>query len=253
VDEYLTDEQEVDRAKQWLRENGAFLIAGVVLGLGGLFGWQQWENSRLAHAGEASLVWEQMTKALEGDRFNEVEETLALLESEYSETPYVEQARLAMARMHMDRSEPEQAAEQLRRLIAETSDVQMRRIGELRLAQTLLYQQQAQEALDVLGTGEEGAFASQYHELRGDAHYALGQAEQARVAYEQALATPEEGVINRDFVTLKLADVRGLIASSAATEAPIAEDPDSPPPALTESAEPATTAPAADVAQEPGS
>ena len=52
MDEFLTDEQEAERARQWLRENGLFILAGVVLGLGGLFGWQQWESSKLSEAGD---------------------------------------------------------------------------------------------------------------------------------------------------------------------------------------------------------
>ncbi len=153
MDEYLTDDQEVDRAKQWLRENGAFLVAGVVLGLGGLFGWQQWQTASLEHAGEASLVWEQMQTAVAGDRFNEAEETLDILATDYSDTPYYDQARLAMAKLHMDRSEPEAAASQLRELQDSAGDPLIARIAELRLAQVLLYQQQPEEALAIIGLG----------------------------------------------------------------------------------------------------
>ena len=115
MDEFLTDEQQADRARQWLRENGVFIAAGVILGLAGLFGWQQWQEYRTTEAGEAASVWEQLIEAIDGQRYNEVTETLQVLESDYPATPYLDQARLAIARMHMDRNSPADALEQLRR------------------------------------------------------------------------------------------------------------------------------------------
>ncbi len=56
VDEFLTDEQQADRAKGWLRENGVFLAAGLVLGLGVLFGWQDYESYKLEQSAEAAGV-----------------------------------------------------------------------------------------------------------------------------------------------------------------------------------------------------
>ncbi len=44
MDEFLTEDEQADRVKQWLQENGLFILAGVVLGLGGLFGWQSWRG-----------------------------------------------------------------------------------------------------------------------------------------------------------------------------------------------------------------
>jgi len=151
VDEFLTDEQQADRAKQWLRENGVFIAAGVVLGLGGLFGWQQWQEYKVRLAGEASVVWEQMRSAIDGDRFNEVNETLEILETDYSGTAYLDQARLALARMYMDRNSPDEALQQLQLLAGGGKDSQLRRIAELRMAQIYLYQSEYEAALAILG------------------------------------------------------------------------------------------------------
>ena len=129
MDEFLTDAEEADRAKQWLRENGVFVAAGIVLGLGGLFGWQQWTEYNTNVAGDASVVFEQLNAAIEGERFNEVDETLDILASEYSGTPYLDQGRLALARMHMDRNSPEEALEQLRLVSSKSKDKQVGRVA----------------------------------------------------------------------------------------------------------------------------
>ena len=216
MDELLTDEQQADRARQWLRENGMFIAAGVVLGLGGLFGWQQWQEYKIRIAGEASVVWEQLRSAIAGERFNEVSETLELLKNEYNGTPYLDQARLALARMHMDRNSPEEALEQLNILVGSGKDVQLRRVAELRIAQIYLYQSEYDAALDILGEVGSPAFAGFYHELRGDIYFAQGKPELAAGEYELALAMDVSGYIDRSFVQIKLDDVSGSIAVTAA-------------------------------------
>lgn len=212
MDEFLTDDERADSAKRWLRENGLFLAAGVVLGLGVLFGWQQWEDYRTVRSVEASVVWKQLKGAVDGQRYNEVDESLAILEKEYASTPYLDQARLSVARMYMDRNSPDEAIAQLSDIVAGGGDASLRRVAELRVAQIYLYQEKYDEALSILGADDSSAFAAQFHELRGDAFYAQGRFEDAREEYELALEKDEFTTIDRSFVQMKLDDVSGSIA-----------------------------------------
>ena len=214
MDEFLTDAEEADRAKQWLRENGVFVAAGIVLGLGGLFGWQQWTEYNTNVAGDASVVFEQLNAAIEGERFNEVDETLDILASEYSGTPYLDQGRLALARMHMDRNSPEEALEQLRLVSSKSKDKQVGRVAELRVAQILLYHAEYDAALVELGDNRYPAFGGLYHELRGDIFYAQKLMKEAAAEYQLALDKDVSGGIDRAFVQVKLDDVSGSIAAT---------------------------------------
>jgi predicted negative regulator of RcsB-dependent stress response len=215
VDEFLTDEQQAERARQWIRENGVFIAAGVILGLGGLFGWQQWEAYRVRVSGEASVVWEQLRSAINGERFNEANELLTVLETDYSSTPYIDQARLAMARMHMDRNSPDEALTELEAVATGGSDPQLRRVAELRMAQVLIYQADYAGALRVLGDPVSDAFVGLYHELRGDTFYAQGNIEEAAAEYRLSLENDSAATIDRAFVQTKLDDVTATIASTA--------------------------------------
>jgi predicted negative regulator of RcsB-dependent stress response len=215
VDEFLTDEQQAERARQWIRENGVFIAAGVILGLGGLFGWQQWETYSVKVSGEASVVWEQLRSAINGERYNEADELLTVLETDYSSTPYIDQARLAMARMHMDRNSPDEALTELEAVATGGSDPQLRRVAELRMAQVLIYQADYAGALRVLGDPGSEAFVGLYHELRGDTFYAQGNLEEAAAEYRLALENDSAATIDRAFVQTKLDDVTATIASTA--------------------------------------
>lgn len=220
MDEFLTDDEQADRAKQWLRENGVFVVAGVVLGLAVLFGWQRWDAYQLVQSGEASVVWEQLRAAIEGERFNEADETLALLASDYASTPYLDLGRLAVARMYMNRNLSDEAIESLNSVVAGVGDPGIRRVAELRVAQIYLYQERYDETLAMLGTGETSPFVSQYHELRGDVYFAQGQLEDARDEYLLALGKDEFGTIDRIYVQMKLDDVAGSIAVMAVEQYP---------------------------------
>ncbi len=215
MDEFLTDDEQADRAKRWLRENGVFVVAGVVLGLAILFGWQRWDAYQLVQSGEASVVWEQLRAAIEGERFNEADETLTLLASDYASTPYLDLGRLAIARMYMNRNLSDEAIKSLNSVVAGVGDPGIRRVAELRIAQIYLYQERYDETLVILGAGETSPFVAQYHELRGDVYFAQGQLEDARDEYLLALDKDEFGTIDRIYVQMKLDDVAGSIAVMA--------------------------------------
>ncbi len=233
TDELLTEEQEAERARTWLRENGIFIAAGVLFGLSGLFGWQGWQDYQQERAGEASAVWQQMNDAIAGERFNEVSETLALLESDYANTAYLDQARLALARMHMERSDAEAAKQQLQLLEEEGRDPQLRNVAALRRAQILIAEGSHDAALQLLGGIDAAGMTSLREELRGDALVAKGDLAAARDAYETALNADTGGAIDRNFVQMKLDDAAASLTSVAANM----QMPDAELPALEDAAE----------------
>jgi predicted negative regulator of RcsB-dependent stress response len=213
TDELFTDDQQAERAKQWLRENGIYIAAGVLFGLGGLFGWQGWKDYQLEQAGEASVVWEKLRNAAAGERFNEVNEMVALLESDYSATPYLDQARLTMARLYMDRNDVDGALQQLRTLQQQGRDPMLQQIAVLREAQILISEQQYSTALELLASEPSRGMAGLHYELRGDALFAQGEFSAARDAYQAALNNDAGGAIDRNFVQMKLDDVAVSLSS----------------------------------------
>ena len=207
MDEYLTDQQQAEKLQRWWKENGAFVIAGLVIGIGGLFGWRQWEDYQLAQAENASAAYEQLILVIGGNRANEAAEQLLALTDEYSGSPYIDQARLAMAKMHMDRNSPTEAADQLELLLAHSDNAQFRHIARLRFAKVRLHQGEYDAALASLAQGEPSAFMPQYHDVRGDVFFGMGRVDEARAEYEQALFSAAPGVIERALVQAKLDDL----------------------------------------------
>ena len=59
-----TDEEQIETVKQWLNDNGTSLVVGIVLAVGGVFGYQSWQNSEREAGEAASKLFEGMMEAV---------------------------------------------------------------------------------------------------------------------------------------------------------------------------------------------
>lgn len=218
MDDNLTDQQRAEQVRSWLGANAWYLLAGLVLGLGALFGWRQWTAYADQRAEQASDLHEELLGAIRVGRAVRAEEIAAQLESEYGGTPYVDQARLAMARLKLERSLPDEAAAYLEKVARDAHSVEIASIARLRLARVLVQQEKHEEALRQLEPPKDSAFAGRYHEVRGDVYFAMGRREEARAEYAAALALAAESPVDAALVQAKLDEI-GVAAAPAAAAA----------------------------------
>ncbi len=61
---YSTEEQQAEAIKRFFRENGLSLALGVIVGLGGLYGWKAYNQNQITTAEQASDAY---TKLVESD------------------------------------------------------------------------------------------------------------------------------------------------------------------------------------------
>lgn len=225
-DEYLTDQQQADRFRIWIRENGPYLIAGVVLGLGGLFGWNQWKNYQERQAEAASALYDDLRKSVGSRRLDDALATLTELEGAHGGSPYVDQGRLIMARVYIDGSDPDKAATYLKEVVDSASAPEIRNIARVRLARLLTFQEKYDDALKVLTNPGSESFGPLFHDVRGDVYVAMGKSAEARSEYEQALnGATAAPVIDRPYVQAKLDQLGGPSAGLAAAAAAAAAQP----------------------------
>ncbi len=222
MDDNLTDQQRAEQIRVWLRENGWYLLAGLVLGIGALFGWRQWNANAATEAEQASALYEELLVAIRVDRSTRAEELTAQIAADFGATPYIDQARFAMARMQMDRSQPEAAARYLEQVVKESGSAEVANIARLRLGRVRIQQEKYDDALQVLIPPADSAFAARFHEIRGDAYYAMNKPGEARVEYEAALKGSDPATGDQAYLQAKSAEVSGAAApvDSAAAAAP---------------------------------
>lgn len=222
MDEFLSEKEQVAMLRKWWSENGMFIIAGLVVGVGLLVGWNQWKQYRETRANEGSEAYAAMSEAMGNSNAVTALEIGARLIAEYQDTPYADQAAFALAKYHVGQSEAGLAAGYLSGVLASTDDEEIRHIAQLRLARLQMEQADYSAALATLAVSDPGQFAARYHELRGDAHYGLGDHPSARDEYVNALSLFTQGVVNSQVLQMKLDDIAAQ--DPLAEELPIAGD-----------------------------
>ncbi len=203
--EDLSDIEREEQLRKWWSENWLWIIGGIALGLAALAGWQYWQKQRYAGAEAAASGYEQVLQSLGRDERDQAAEQAKDLRLKHPESPYADQADLALSRAAVERGELDEAARLLKGVADGSRDEEMRLVARTRLARVQNEQGKHDEAIATLDPASAGAFVALYHDIRGDAFLAKGDAAAARREFEQALAADGEGSrIDRGLIELKM-------------------------------------------------
>lgn len=215
-DYYLSEREQWEALKRWVRENGPAVVAGVAiaaLGLGGYRWWQAHENDVDLSAGAMYL---QMEGAFAQGNRTQAFILLGDLERQYPSSPYADQARLASARAFVEDGELGRAADELRTVMQRSPDSVLRLVARLRLARVQISQHQPAEAVATLSGAEPGALAPLYAQARGDAYYAMGEKSAALAQYRLAQAADAGGETDSGLLDLKISDLAADVGTPGA-------------------------------------
>jgi predicted negative regulator of RcsB-dependent stress response len=209
VDQYRTEDEQVEALKRWWRDNGQSTVAAIIIALSAGFGWQTWKGHQQRQQEEASDAYQAMMRAAAetsatADQTQQVISLAEGIKESYGDSTYAQFAALHLARMAVERDDLAEAEAQLRWVLGEAdkgSDTAW--VAQLRLARVLAASGEADQALAVLGQGAEGPYQASFALARGDILLQMGRGEDARGAYNEArlLAARYPGQVN--MVTLE--------------------------------------------------
>lgn len=217
MDDYLLSEREQWEAlKGWLRANGLAIVGGVAIAALGLGAWRWWQARENGVDVAAGAMYVQMENAFaQGDR-TQAFILLGDLERQYPSSPYADQARLASARAFVEDGELGKAAGELQQIMQHSEDSILRLIARLRLARVQIAQHQPSTALATLNGANPGAMSAQYAVVRGDAYYAMGDKSAALAQYRLAKAADTGGLVNAGLLDLEISDLAAEVATPTA-------------------------------------
>ena len=206
MDELLSEKEQVERLRQWWRDNGWFLIGGAALGGLALLGWNQYWAYQARGAEQAGAAYESIQQAIAAPNLEQASTLLKQMRVDYPSAAYTHQAGMAVARAELI-TDPQRAADDLRYAMEHSKDTELAMIARLRLARVLAYREQYPDALAILTVDKAGKFAGRINEIRGDIFVAQGKVEEARAAYLAAMVSSGAEVLDRSFLQMKLADL----------------------------------------------
>lgn len=200
---YQTEEEQVEALKRWWKENGTSIVAGIVIGLGGVFGWQAWNGYKDRVGQEASQAFTQVLTAVQQGDTDSAAKQAELLRLDHEGTNYAVFAALTQARLKLKQGDSAAARSQLEWAMAHAGNPSLKELAQLNLARVLLSEGDLDGAAKQAAV-EKGGFAGEFAMVRGDIAAQRGDKQQAHDAYTQAMTL---GVGNRNLLQMKLDDL----------------------------------------------
>jgi predicted negative regulator of RcsB-dependent stress response len=207
VETYQTEDEQVQAIKDWWKENGRSVIAGLIIGIAAIVGYRYWTNYQTSQSEQASMIYAQViASAANANRETAFEQGQNLI-SNYSGTPYASLTALTLAKLALDKSDYPTAATQLRWVLDNSSDTGLQHVARLRLARVLAAENKPDLALSLLNESDTSGFTTLYQETRGDILVQQGKVAEAAVEYSKALEDLEMNPQRRRILEMKFNDL----------------------------------------------
>ncbi|MFT3762437.1 MAG: tetratricopeptide repeat protein [Pseudoxanthomonas sp.] len=205
IDDLLDEHEQGERVRNWLRNNGIGLIAGIALGLAVIFGWQWWQQRQQQQNAEAYRDYQAALDSLQdkdGKPADLKQAQAAVAKLGAKDGVYGDLAALRLVQAQVDAGQTDAAVATLQAL---KPDPSLQPLVNLRLARLLTETGKPDQALKLLGDAQDPSSL----EARGDALLAAGKRDEARDIYLKALTGMDVASPQRRLVELKLTDVGG--------------------------------------------
>lgn len=202
-----TDQEQIEELKKWWHENGRTVVAGLVLGLGGVFGWTTWQSYQASQAELSSRLYTQIVNSAASENHAQaIHQTDALIE-EFPDSAYAALSALVGARSAHASANPDDAQRLLQWTVDNAGEPEIADVARLRLARLQLDAGQHDAALRSIDAVTSEGFRGVAGEIRGDVLLARGDPEAARREYETVLERDDLPSSMRLRVRMKLDDL----------------------------------------------
>ena len=195
-----SEEEQVDKLKKWWDSNGKQIIAGAVLGLAGIFGWNYYVDYQDSQALNARALY--LNYASDSANVGAYDKLI----KDHPSSSYADQATLLMAKYLFEAENYSLALDALKPLMSRENSV-IASTAALRSASLYLELGQHQEALAVLNMDNANEFSGLFYNLAGDVYLDLGNNEEARNSYALAIENITDNSSLSQLIQIKLDDL----------------------------------------------
>lgn len=200
------DDEKVDQIKKWWKKYGNSTITIILIVMVGSIGWQFWNRHELKQAEQASVAYENLL-ASEQAAPKTTNSLAEEIKQKYAGTPYADFAAFILADSAVNHNDYNEAVVQLRWAVKNAASDNLEQLARIRLARVLMAQNQASNALKILHDKKMTIYAGLAAMVSGDAYKMLGNIDQARIAYQAAIAELPKDTQLIPLVNMKLNDL----------------------------------------------
>ena len=200
----LEEQEQLDQLKHFWNTWGTLISSVLVVVFGALAAWngyQFWQNRQ---ATQASALFDAVEVAVQTGDHTRVEQAFGDIRGKYAGTVQAAQAGLMVAKLEMEKNQPDAAKAALEWTAKNASDEGYRAIARLRLASVLLEQKAYDAALQTLSEKFPLEMHAVVADRKGDVLLLQGKNTEAAAEYSSAYAAFSDSVEYRRLVEVKL-------------------------------------------------
>ena len=205
--EYLTEQEQVQQLKTWLKQYGPTILLGIVIALIMTTSWRYWQNYQNKRLMHASSIYDEMLAFRAQNNEDGATVQAKKLLTHYRKTPYADMASLLLARNAVLKKDYPEATKQLNDVIDHGNNASLREMARIRLARVLLAEQKPDDALALLKKTDDKNYLGLVDEVRGDAYLIKQDPDAARKAYQLALQELPNAEVVRPILEMKYANL----------------------------------------------
>jgi len=206
----LTEEEQIEQTKKWLKNNLPSIAIGIAAGLVLVFGYNYYQDKKAENSQDASGLYEQVIKS--DDSLSRASQELEVFQDDYAGTPYASKVALLSAKHAAESKNIDQALANLTWAIDNTKEDLVKHTAILRKASVLVSINELDKAEKLLSENKTTSLNSFYFELLGDVAIKKEQFTQAVEYYQSSLDSSQDPRYNT-YLHLKLNKATSLSAA----------------------------------------
>ncbi len=205
----LEEQEQVDEAKAWWKQNGSKIIWGVTVFLLVAAGWRAWQTWTHTQAAEASMLFDRSVQAASMNDLKTAKAVAAQIMEKHAGSAYSAPAAWLAGRINIESGDIKSAHAQYEFALEHARDDGVQQLARLRLATLLFEEKDLPGAMKLLQDAFDPAFQGLAEQLKGDVLAAQGKDAEARTAYKLALEKLGDASSLKPLVEIRLDSLGG--------------------------------------------
>ena len=203
-DIFLSPEEQDERAKQWLKDNGPAIAIGIALGIGAIIGFNKYKDGIQQNAEQASALFSTTIEHVNESQSADISAQVAKLKEEHASSSYAAKAALIKA-AQLAEDDLDAAYAELQWVVDNAPEKGLQHTATIRQAKIKISQNDLDTARSLATPSSYDGFESHYNEILGDVEVKAGNLLAARTYYEAAEgALADSEFAYRQVLSLKL-------------------------------------------------
>ena len=201
--EYLTEQEQIELLKSWIKQYSLVILSGVVVAGIIITGWRYWQARQIKITSHASAVYDEMLTARAQNDASATNTQADKIMLHYPKSVYGQIAAMMLARDAIVKNDYDTAEKQLTWVIDHGATKSFRQIARIRLGRVLIANQKPEESLNLLNKIDDKTFVGLIDEVKGDAYFAMKKIDLARESYKKALDELPNAEVIRPLLQMK--------------------------------------------------